>query len=826
MSGGGLTAAGLIVLLLAFIGIGVGIYYAYICLRARPVRPREHTDCEDGPLIADPDVNGNHEDVPVEASAPVDDIPDEKSKALPNEHDGDDKWKNIAHDSNGPVDEMARKQPKEKEEVLVPIEVITEPAKLNHETEIAQVLKNVAPLGFAAPIVHFQKDGKHVQQESPKRVECADVEKAKPEIYHPVTSPVPVFVPVPSIGKKQVTDSDEEDGLLLQKCASHDDSLEPESCSELTTLSNKENRIQTEAISPSDKEEATTAEITLKKANHMKCDETLEDLTEDIPDNNQSTKPLDAASETDIYGWKKEESSVERSLDSTPEEELVSHKHQTVLMNEEVENLHSSGNLSDFEGEIGEPVITVPELNDHVENPQKVENHLAKEAEVLLGLPSDVNIDEPVKGAKYPEVVYLETSKPYPYEKELESSESSDDETSTHIEPSTDAGVDLEDADVKDTTEAKTNAVSSISEMQNLPEDSSTVIAHRNSENTSPFTEDTVTKDYKDDIQTKYDIHESVSPVIQVESSESPVNAAVPAKNDSLFFEATENTVVVSSDVPLEAESPYYVDPVDDGNTLAMIKEEGSVDADSDSTDTDTSEPEITHYTFSKEAPSASTSNILADEISTTLEPEVTKYSVIPELEETQIVDINSQIPKEESVEVSLTNNKTGVVGEKAVKLNPKLGSSTVIVNNSSQTPGQPLEVEMIPSLQTPEVCVISSGSESEGDEAEHEVKEEIVHVPVVRQSHAMNTATPEVSVHKNSEGNKTDLQRIAASDTICSEQKQQVTVVSIPQMAGDFSPHSSSLSPSSSSDLSDDELTQSSPTKSKIPRLIDRQGS
>ncbi|XP_066985056.1 enolase-phosphatase E1-like isoform X3 [Macrobrachium rosenbergii] len=237
MSGGGITAAGLIVLLLALIGLGVGLYYAYICLRARPVRPRQHTDCEDGPLIAlDPDVNGNHEDVPVEASAPVDDESDAKSKLIP---DGKSKV-----ESNGSVEGIPNGPTKEKDAVLVPIEEKPEPVKLIVEDETAPVL-NMAPAGFVVPVKEVAEDGSPIHHQTPKKVEFAKQEKAEPEVHRPIHSPVPIFVPVPSVvSKKPVTDSDEEDGLLLQKCTPHDDSLERETGSEPPAVPSSENAAQ------------------------------------------------------------------------------------------------------------------------------------------------------------------------------------------------------------------------------------------------------------------------------------------------------------------------------------------------------------------------------------------------------------------------------------------------------------------------------------------------------------------------------------------------------------------------------------------------------
>ncbi|XP_045123683.1 cell surface glycoprotein 1-like isoform X2 [Portunus trituberculatus] len=223
--GGGLTATGLLVLLLALIAGAVGLYYAWICLQARPLRPKKHRDAEHGPLIPpDPDVNGNHEDVPLDPSAPVqeDDSSDNKPHSdIPNQADTSP----ASHSAESP------EPPKDKEDVLISVEDDVPPAKVIHEKETAPPVNCVAPIGFVTPAPTASPQETPMDHHPVPR----NLQPQPEKLESPPSSssaPVPVYIPSPP-QKKPIAISDEEDGLLLHEPAPQDDSLSPDLCATL-----------------------------------------------------------------------------------------------------------------------------------------------------------------------------------------------------------------------------------------------------------------------------------------------------------------------------------------------------------------------------------------------------------------------------------------------------------------------------------------------------------------------------------------------------------------------------------------------------------------
>ncbi|XP_064113039.1 titin-like isoform X3 [Macrobrachium nipponense] len=971
--GGGITAAGLIVLLLALIGLGVGLYYAYICLRARPVRPRQHTDCEDGPLIAlDPDVNGNHEDVPVEASAPVDDESDAKCKLIP---DGNDKNK---VESNGPVDGIPNGPTKEKDAVLVPIEEKPEPVKLIVEDEIAPVL-NMAPAGFVVPVKEVAHDGTPIHHQTPKKVEFAKQEKAEPEVHHPIHSPVPIFVPVPSVvGKKPVTDSDEEDGLLLQKCSPHDDSLERDMGSEPPAVPSRENAVQKVPASapPADSESVSSSvNLTPEENVHDKPEikETIdENITSEVVPELET--PLPPTKEPEIVP--PAEVDRETLQDTSPvlmkEGETVQET-SPVLMKEEIENLSDVPQsvrevcdspepvkkppVSDVsnpsaaaaeqvliesdlrkvndhliekpEGVLQEPVSdTVVQLQDGkfpAEEPKSVvvsesdsspENFVEEseisavtqdivtEPEITTTLPEiikeptlinpEISSEEP-ESKEYPDIVYLKTSVPYEDDKESEVSNDISSKDQPSFPNLKDEGKSLEEmaADEGENLEEKA-AEKCENEGEKTAEECENGEEKTAEEHTCVQEKAAVVEPATDNLT------HSRSPVVPEVSKEennempeitiTPVSATehIPAslqsedKMEPKIDEPVELPVTseITLDVPLEAEA-YYSDSVDEENTLEIIKEEGSIDTELESnSDTETSEPEVTQYTFACGPLVPSTKTILADELSSTLEPQVTKISVLSD-------DLNLGLERQDERidQVSRTKvleeEQDLVTAEKSFHTD-KEDSDSEDSDTETEDYTSELDKRLIDKAasegqadegtnvgQLPVLGKTNKEDESSGTETneESESDQESVKVSTVQdqpitsfQSHGNNASAEDKKVpesekvatkeaEKEASPSSQGEQNISSSSMdvpltlgpgenetkvpesskdltdICKE-IPRVTVVNVQDVPSSSLSNVSSLSSSSTSDLSDDETTLPNSQKSKIPRLVERHGS
>ncbi|XP_042237983.1 titin-like isoform X2 [Homarus americanus] len=936
---GGLTAAGLLVLLLALIGLGVGIYYAYICLRARPLRSKPPTDSEHGPLITpDPDVNGNLEDAPLEASAPVDEESDTKKISLDEPDIGNGHIKSPASDIPDSTDKSTG-TPKVKDDVLVPIEDKVPPAKIMHEKETAPVLNHVAPLGFIAPaavvLQEIPPDNRPPQNVRP-------IVQGNPEGEgHP---PVPVYIPVPLV-KKPVTLSDEEDGLLMQECVPHDDSLDPEHCPKLTSLDPEHcpklsSSLPQKESSVSSLNEEPIANTPPFKGSQSQNDPvsvpplmavtppTPEPVLPIIqPENPQPTTMLDSTppatapqptepkvtvapqpTEPKItvaphpatdYGWKENVIPVSKAAESVPQE-LPIDEPSPQLMKEDVEQLQPVQDTKKSEpvNELisDEPMETVSD--ESISQPESDFNPLPQdslteespiEAKASENIPEPVTEDDkvpetevvesseiceevpekvPQEEVVYPPVVYLETSKPLENSRaQSESSVSSEEAVPPYTESSK-SDLPEEVIPVAPTPSCVDDAESQphvidISEPVMVVDAPIEVPVDTAPEDNNVPVESALNT--PSEVQFDSDVHASEVPHESLADSPLEASSHIPLKASSdipleashdIPLDVSDIPLDVSdipldvSDIPLEAYIPdsdeeYDLDAVDgDGSPLPVIKEEGSVDTETESTGTDSSEPEVTEYSFASGPSAPSTSVVLADEVSCTMEPEVTKYSVISEVDspvdsDHQELESSDDEDAQKEVESSLlpetTETDDSVNEDNEIKsLNPD--SSENEPDSSSKHPSPPVKdttsASTLPAAvttsddlcsQTPDSTNISkqesnsgdSETESEGAEAEAELREEEVHVPTaVHQELApvVSSDVPTSTLVNDADG--------------CEPNPNNSHIAEVPINLLQDTPDSTEddlSSCSSTSDLShdDDDITTSTPKKSKIPRLV-----
>ncbi|XP_047490328.1 cell surface glycoprotein 1-like isoform X1 [Penaeus chinensis] len=859
--GSGLTATGLVVLLLAIIGIGVGLYYAYICLRARPLRPRQPPDSEHGPLISpDPDVNGNHEDVPLEASAPTDEEDPEKVKKIIEEPNSKkDPADPPASDS--PKDtKTPNGYPKEKDEVLVPVEEVVAPANISHEKETVPVVNHVAPIGLVAPLglvipAKTEPPAKPTQPEEPENKTTPkklQPEAKKPESQPPASGspPAPIYVPVPLAVKKPVTDSDEEDGLLLQKCSPHDDSLDPEQCPQLTAL--------TEQVKTTPEPDAEALPIqnpplqpSAPEAPETPTPETPSPVKEAEASPQAEGPEIVVVPKPDVgYGWKEHEVPVKRAPDSVPPE--VVEQPATPLMKEDVENLQPVHKVDvpitvDIE-ELDDPVEPVFEVKDisrdlkasppqkpvreekpiqevppaatskndePVESPQELKS---KEIPVAVTSLPEEPLESSDDSVEYPPVVYLETCQP-----------------TQDARPTSECSGSSEEAlpPYPDSTPEKETTAKNGSEKAQVEGPAAAKGEDEGSER-----------------KTKPDAVESPN----MTKAPLQTDPGLPLVMPTVI--PTNKPVSDAPDAPLEAYIPdlndeYGLDPMNaDDNSLAVIKEEGSTCTESE---TDSSEPEVTEYSFSSGPTAPTTSDILADEVSCSMEPEVTKYSVISDVEAEELQSSDTEVSETETDSVVLSTTvdpeeKTNASSDqkpgnpKPCQSEPDSSTNEILTPNTTHqrdsvpvTTSDSACTQLADSTNAPSHASLSSSDDSEdesdGAEAEPELREEVVKIPTASQdepsSENVTASSSDLpassSVAEESSGQETKNRN--TPERLRTEEKKNGTLQSVPDSTDNDFMSTPSSSPCSS-DLSDDEVTTSTPKKSKIPRLVSHQES
>lgn len=860
MSGSGLTATGLVVLLLAIIGIGVGLYYAYICLRARPLRPRQPPDSEHGPLISpDPDVNGNHEDVPLEASAPTDEEDPEKVKKIIEEPNtkkdpADPPASDSPKDSKTP-----NGYPKEKDEVFVPVEEVVAPAKISHEKETVPVINHVAPVGLVAPLglvvpAKTEPSPKPTQPEEPENKatpKTSQPEAKKPESQPPASGspPAPVYVPVPLAVKKPVTDSDEEDGLLLQKCSPHDDSLDPEQCPQLTALPE-----QGKSTPEPDAEALPVQNPPSSEPSAPEAPETPTPVKAAEASQTEGPEIVVVPKPDADYGWKENIVPVKRAPDSVPPP--VVEQPATPLMKEDVENLQPVHKVdvpitADIE-ELDDPVEPVFEVKDisrdlKASPPPKP----VREEKPIEDLPpaAAAKNDEPVEtpqGLKSKEIPVAVTSLPE------DPVESSDD--SVEYPPVVYLETRQPTQDARPASECSGSSEEALPPYpDSTPEKETTA---KNGREKAQVEGPAAAKEEDEGSERK----------TKPEVVESPIITKAPLQTDPGLPLAMPTAVPTNKpmndkpDAPLEAYIPdlneeYGLDPMNpDDNSLAVIKEEGSTCTESE---TDSSEPEVTEYSFSSGPTAPTTSDILADEVSCSMEPEVTKYSVISDVEasippeesessdtemsetETDSVVLSTSVDPEEKANASL-DQKPG--NPKPCQSEPDSSTNEVLTtpNTTHQgdsvpvTPSDSVCTQLADSTNAPSHVSLSSTDdsedESEGAEAELELREEVVEIPTATQNEPSESVTASSSDLPTSssvveESSAQVTKNKNPPERLRTEEKKNGTFQSVPDSTDNDFMSTPSSSPCSS-DLSDDEVTTSTPKKSKIPRLVSHQES
>ncbi|XP_071544667.1 uncharacterized protein [Panulirus ornatus] len=913
---GGLTAAGLLVLLLAFIGFGVGIYYAYMCLRARPLRPKQPTDSEHGPLITpDPDVNGNHEDAPLEASAPVDDVGNTKHKLPLDEPDASNTVKSPVSDLNDANKHTG--SPKDKDDILVPIEDEVPPAKLIHEKEAMPTLNHVAPLGFVAPTVIVPQDTSD-HHPLPKHTQ----DRPDAEVHPSRNTPAPVYVPVPCLKKPVI--SDEEDGLLMQECLPEDDSLDPDQCPKLTPPGSQEEvpntTLNEEPIAnntpASDPSNIVVPQPTLENAQPKAPAENppstaVPESAQLVPASHSPEPEIIVAAQQEPVDVQKENlSPVEKAIESVPLDVSVDVEPSPALMKEDVEQLQPVQDAEDSvptkEVKHNDPVENTtgdkdlePELKAvHPEEPALIQES-PDESNKALSTPlqpdDSMNVPEtetakplPETSEKTPEesvecspVVYLETSQPLEKSRSnSESSVSSEEAVPPYTEEISERNPSsIEAAESSDVVSPTTSLVSSLDGDEQpqaadscepvLVSDSSleisTDVPPEASSGIPPETSSEIpTEDSSDSVGNSFN-----SPI------ESQSDDFVHASSD-IPLESSPDIPLESSDVPLEAYIPgsdnqYDLDLVEEDDTsLPVIKEEGSADNESESNETDSSEPEVSEYSFSSGPSAPSTSVILADEVSCSLEPEVTKYLVIPEVEVSHDTDLgesdhadddqdvdsvllpevgNSESNKpavsiaSDEGEINSSNpypskeepDSSSVLPQPSVE-NTKPSRVTLedsaVLETAAVTTSNDLSLQLPDSTSTlsnqEESSSESSEVESDGEQAEPDVREEEVKVPTAvhkEPSECITTAgVPTVSSNPpiSSVANDSGSPVLVCDPNPQNSHTAQMPNKSVEDNSGSTEENvSSSSPPSTPSDLSDEDIPISTPKKSKIPRLV-----
>lgn len=904
LTGGGLTAAGLVMLLLALIGGSVGVYYAYICLQARPLRPKKHKDAEHGPLIPpDPDVNGNHEDVPLEASAPLGEEVGENEKLHIDEPDSS---------SPAPQDVASPKPPKEKEDVLISVEDDVPPAKVAHENETAPITSQSAPLGFVVPIpmaasqeapldhhpqpINAQPQPEPRSQPQPQPPPPQpQPEPAKTEAPPCSKAPVPVYIPPPQ-QKKPIAISDEEDGLLLQEPPPQDDSLNNDLCATLP-LSHSPQQ-----LAPREESEPT-------------------------PQNNPPASPPKPEAQPVVVV-------VPNMMSSAPEKEeakplgrapdpLLSEdcdEPAPLHMKEEDEHLPSAPAISDVNKATDIPTVEpTPTAESPTAQPAPaVESPPTEPAPTTESIPPETQLEEPQdpisKETRVDSDDSLPTDSPQGLSKAApecveatEAAKSSPEDDKTKSSPE-DAKVDEEprspeNANVNEDPRAESPCSVSSEEQDPSPAVAEVCAAPVASPESQPQpkeeSEEAVTSDApasppaapelpsvspalntpeehlplatNENLEPNVIVHSSadeednVSDIsldasdagdddkdVPAEATPTPEPDTHPGKEASAAPSQPPIIVVDPPSAPIES---YRVLPDDlsdeDGSPLPVIKEEGSTENISEGTDTESSEPEVTEYSFSSGPSAPSTTGVLANEVSCAMEPKVTKFTPIDDLdpyesEDSEISDEDMEEQdlttpsdsEEETLSPSMPPESKAVEAEKPpaaaekdkpVSDDPNLSKQNVSTNVTfdlstngaapSESPASTPDAaaDKLPEEEASDSAV--SDSESDGAEAEAELKEEMVTIPGMVCNNTNNhvTESPE-SPSANHTGVPADTCPPKAQSPK-TPQGNSDSLEEIPKVTDEGD--GLSVSTSESCDLSDGELTTSTPKKSMIPRLV-----
>lgn len=883
---GGLTAAGLVMLLLALIGGSVGIYYAYICLQARPLRPKKYKDAEHGPLISpDPDVNGNHEDVPLEASAPLGEEVSENEKLHLDEPDSS---------SPAPQDDASAKPPKEKEDVLISVEDDVPPAKVAHENETAPAASQSAPLGFVVPIPmaasqeapldhHPQPINAQPQPEPQSQPQSQpqpqppppqpQPEPAKTEAPPCSKAPIPVYIPPPQ-QKKPIAISDEEDGLLLQEPPPQDDSLNSDLCATLP-------------ISHSPQQLAPREE------------------SEPTPQNNPPASPPKPEAQPVVVV-------VPNVMSSAPEKEeakpvgrapdpLLSEDHDEpapLRMKEDDEHLPSAPAINDInkatdiptvesaptaESPATEPTPTAESIPPETLLEEPPQDPINKETcgDSDDSLPTDAPQDLSEAAPECVEATEAAKSSP-----EDDKTKSSPEDAKVDEEPRADSpcSVSSEEQDPPPVVAEVCAAPVASPESQPQPKEESEEAVTRDAPASPPAApespsvspapntaEEHLPLAANEDLEPNVIVHSSadeednVSDVsldasdardddkdVPAEATPAPEPDTHPAKEASAAPSQPPIIVVDTPSAPLEAYRALPDDLSDEeGSPLPVIREEGSTENISEGTDTESSEPEVTEYSFSSGPSAPSTTGVLANEVSCAMEPKVTKFTPIDDLDPYESDD--SEISDEDMEEQDLTTpsdseeetlspsippeskameaEKPPAAAEKdkPVSDDPNLSKQNVSPNVTfdlstngaapSESPASTPDAaaDKLPEEEASDSAV--SDSESDGAEAEAELKEEMVSIPAVvcnnTNNHVAESPEPPSANHT---GNPTETCPPKAQPPKTSQGNGD-SLEEIPKVTDEGD--GLSVSTSESCDLSDGELTTSTPKKSMIPRLL-----
>lgn len=864
-------------LLLGLIGGGVGIYYAYICLQARPLRPKKHKDAEHGPLIPpDPDVNGNHEDVPLEASAPLDEDVPEKLTIDEPDH---------APSSPSPKVDDSPSPPKDKEDVLISVEDEAPPAKVTHEKETPPA-SHPAPLGFVVPAAtaapqetpmdhppqpriqpqpepqpqphpspqpqpQVQPPPQPQPQPEPEKIEAAPCNKA----------PIPVYIPPPQ-QKKPIAISDEEDGLLLQEPPPQDDSLDNDLCATLPVSHAPRQLSPREEPEPRPQNNPPPASPPKPEAQPMVV--VVPNMTPSCPEK-EEVKPVGRAPDPLLSEdcdkpaplCMKED---EEHLPSAPASEDVN-KPTTIPATVPM----PAAEPTPPEGESENPKETCGDSDDSLptDSPRDLTEPTPAcvvDAEAAKRSPEDDETKNSSENAKVPEEPRADSPSSVSSE-ELDPAHHDPPSAEVHSVPA--ASPESQPQPGEGSEEAATNDAPALPPACPEPVDASP---------TPNTTEKHLPPTADEDLEPNVIVHSSADEEDNMSdiSSESsgaahddkdvPAGTTLTPEPDTHPGEEASAPppqppaiVVDPASAPMEAYSAMPDDDRSDeeDSPLQVIKEEGSIESNSEGTDTESSEPEVTEYSFSSGPSAPSTTDVLANEVSCAMEPRVTKFTPIDDLDPSE--SEGSEISDEDMEEQDLTtpsdsDEETPTLSipseskameaksppmeaekDDAVLDHPDVSkqnlSSNVTADSSTNGPvpsalpvstpdaaPDKLSVEEVPESQ-------DSDTESEGAEAEVELKEEVVSVPVVvcnntnnhvaepsalpSANHAANppeTCPPKAQVLKTSQGNGESLEEV-------------------PKVTDEGD--GLSVSTSDSCDLSDGELTTSTPKKSMIPRLV-----
>ena len=968
--GGGLTATGLVVLLLALIAAAVILYYAYICVQARPLRPKKHKDAERGPLIPpDPDVNGNHEDVPLDPTAPLHD--DATNTDLKPRLDSPDQG------ANSPPRPKADSPlpPKDKEDVLISVEDDVPPAKVTHEKETAPVVNTPAPLGFVVPNSVVPPQDTPMDHHPAPRDHQPQPEKLESP-PPPSSPPAPVYIPSPP-PKKHIPISDEEDGLLLHEPASEDDSLNPDLGATLPMSHPPRKPMREKAetipqaqpspplsqpkpegappaipsrqpaavpkVDPTPQPEAQPVVVVVPqtaptcpekeelkpvgKAVDTPCnkppapifmedDELLPSAASSKDVNNKTPipapdeVPVTKAASVESLGAELENPvNKETAVDSDDSLSAGNPSESVEPILKSVDNNEPAKDLSDNDKE--EPI---PEKTDVHEDSRSVSSCSVSSEEPELPSPTPINAEikaEPVAPLEpshtepredeevtagdtpasaptapespsdappsnttviIPEKEHTPTAPVHSPADEAEVLAPADEAevlpTADEVEvlapadeaevlPAADEAEVLALADEAEVLPAadKAEILAAADKTEVLaPADKAEVLAPADkTEVLSAADEAEVVSDASSDVSDTNDIDENILTEMPVTSPKTEMN---PTKETPATpSQPAADIPLDASNVPMEAYNVMLDDTSDEENSpLPVIKEEGSVENNSEgATDTDSSEPDVTEYSFSSGPSAPSTTGVLANEVSCTLEPKVTKFSQITDLDasESEGSEISDDDDLDEDDSASLhkssddeCDDNTKSLPENKVIPELKATNTTeknnVPSNHSNSSDDEDSVADMEPilssngpvakeTLSSPSKVplnetsdLIDSDTESEGVEADVELKEEIVTTPAIVLENTNNhTAAPPKSESTSPSTNHTGNPAEACPPKphlLKAHKGNKNLLETIPSAVDD---DGLSLSPSESCDLSDGEVTASTPKKSMIPRFV-----